>query len=215
MITSRSLVMFFFTYRLNIQHYHSAEQSRCTVMINDNFNSCESSEGKDRLNTNFEIPTCRNNAICRRAFNISYIQLIPYYDMKDLIGEMIDFCCGRCAAMRVVHNFSHTYQTNMNVLSTSDFVFPVLGMTSSQQMYGFHFVPIVQAPDTLYITLGKKSPKEIITNLITTCANMWPLVLISVLLSLISGFVAWCGETWNNTQEFPRAFHVGLFQGMF
>ena len=32
-------------------------------------------------------------------------------------------------------------------------------------------------------------------------------------MALISGFVAWSFETWNNAEEFPRPFLVGLFEG--
>ena len=41
----------------------------------------------------------------------------------------------------------------------------------------------------------------------------WPLVCASLILALLSGFVAWILDTWINEEEFPRPFLVGVFEG--
>lgn len=42
---------------------------------------------------------------------------------------------------------------------------------------------------------------------------MWPLLVICLMLVLVSGFIAWLIETWNNEEEFPREFLIGWLEG--
>ena len=43
--------------------------------------------------------------------------------------------------------------------------------------------------------------------------GLWSLISASLLLALLSGFIAWILDTWTNEEEFPRPFLVGLFEG--
>ena len=46
-----------------------------------------------------------------------------------------------------------------------------------------------------------------------SCLDLYPLIVISLLMAVISGFVAWLMETWNNVEEFPRPFLSDWFDG--
>ena len=55
----------------------------------------------------------------------------------------------------------------------------------SEQLHGYHFIPIFDAPSAYYITEKNTSPKETLFNLIYACAELWPLLLICLLMALI------------------------------
>ena len=44
-------------------------------------------------------------------------------------------------------------------------------------------------------------------------SNLWPLFLLSMLMVILAGFLAWLTETWSNEEEFPRPFIRGWFEG--
>ena len=114
------------------------------------------------------------------------------------------------------HNFIHTRRiiTSLTFLSTGnyDLVFPVLAKSSLPKVDGFYFQPIYDAPGVYYFTEGISSVK-MSQKLLLACQNLWPLLTICLLLAVISGGIAWSIETWANEGEFPRPFHVGLFEG--
>ena len=59
----------------------------------------------------------------------------------------------------------------------------------------------------------KISSKEVLNHLIKSCTNLWPILVICLLLCVIAGFPVWVIETWTNKAEFPRPFVFGLFEG--
>ena len=52
-----------------------------------------------------------------------------------------------------------------------------------------------------------------LVQLITSCLDLYPLIIICFLMAVISGFCAWILETWHNKDEFPRPFVIGWFEG--
>ena len=55
--------------------------------------------------------------------------------------------------------------------------------------------------------------KDVFQDIILGCVNMWPLLTICLLLSLIAGFIVWILDTWDNSAQFPRPFPHGLVEG--
>lgn len=187
-----------------------------------NFDDCvwneekekEEEREKKKMNGTSMEEGCLAEQICRREFKVTLIELQPYFvQIKKQFQNMVNFCCGKCASMRTVKKYHDVSDMSMEDISNSDFVFPFLGSVSAEQFYGFHFIPIFNTPSAQYITMKKISPKEMLFKLILSCAELWPLLLICLLMALISGFVAWLLETWQNQEEFPRPFPIGLFEG--
>ena len=155
---------------------------------------------------------CKINPIqCKPLYNISYIQLMPY-DLEDFepIWEMLYYCCNDCPQGIIINIFTDFSEVNKSTIMTSDFVYPVLGPSTSTRLYGYYFVPIYDTPGAVYITTKKKVKP---TDLILACIRQWPLVLACLLMALVSGFVSWILETWLNKAEFPRAFISGWYEG--
>ena len=150
---------------------------------------------------------------CHKVYYASVVDLMPFsYHMMNAIDEMFKRCCRNSAVLCSDVSLSKMTDVNRNSILKSDIVFPVLGNTNTKIMHRYHFSPIYDAPNVYFFTM-KQSKESISKNIATACKNLWPLFTICLLLTLISGFVAWSIETRSNDDEFPRAFQVGLFEG--
>ena len=221
----RCLLIFMLTQYLSVS-IATPEQSECMAIVNDDLENCISRiddplrhEKSLRRNCNYLLQNnlsesiCINQGICLKVFNITYFghQLFANI-MRHTVLNMLDDCCNNCGACRVLYELTDISQLNSSVINSSDIIFPVLGRLLLDKLYGFHFIPIFEVPTSYYFTL-RKSNKEMMLRLISTCAHMVPFLIICLLMAFISGFIVWITEMRANQQEFPRPFHVGLFQG--
>ena len=208
MISLSPLVILFITFQSISPCYAMLEE--CNMIIHKDFENCRT---EDNTQEKIRLHSCKNTSICDRKFNISYIKITPYYEMSYMVKEMVNFCCGRCSNIIIGNIFNDDSKLNMIALATSDFVYPFLAPTSANQLYGFHFIPMIDVPSVYYITAKKQSPRDTLFNLVKACAELWPLFLICLLLASISGFAVWIIETWKNADQFSRTFCVGMFDG--
>ena len=153
---------------------------------------------------------CPDNEICKRTFNISYIYLPPY-DSGDMewIETILKKCCGTCAKYEKINNFLNITEVTPSSINSSDFIFPFLSSVTTTKLYGFYYLPYIDAPKALYVT---RTDEEI--TLFKSILQLYPLIIICLLLAVVSGFIAWIIETWSNKEEFPRAFLIGWFDGV-
>lgn len=197
-----------------LQQHGASSDDQCNIIFHINFENCRLGVNDSTVFVNKAKDNhCTANNICDREFKMTYIELEPYYMLQTEIVKMMKFCCGSCARIKVLNTFDDLSKITVDTIAGSDFIFPFLGPVDAEQLHGFHFIPIFDTPSAFYITGKKQSPKEMLFNLIRACADLWPLLLICLLMALISGFVAWILETWENTEEFPRPFYSGLFEG--
>ena len=183
---------------------------KCVSILIPELADCKEGKGLN-LTHNME---CVNNDICNKTFNVSIIRLEPLSTMlfPNFLKYMLGVCCSKCAIISVMNRFNDTRELNVSAISSSDFVFPVLGYLKSMQLYGYHYIPIMQTPDIFFIS-NMKSTRIIVESLIESSTNIWPLLVICLLMTFIVGFFIWLIETWQNKNEFPRPFFIGLFEG--
>ena len=124
----------------------------------------------------------------------------------------MNFCCGTCTKSVIVNNFTQTNTMNLSSINSSHFVFPIRGNSALKKLYGFHYIPIIEVPPTFLITKRVHS-EEILEHLVVSCSELWPLLLMCILMAIIAGFPVWLIETWINKDEFPRSFLIGIFEG--
>ena len=102
-------------------------------------------------------------------------------------------CCKGCVlAMESVH-YSNPFEfadALNNGTLTEDIIFPVLASSSTEQMMGYYFVPFFKMP-MLSVIIKRKTYSEIMTDLILSCLNLWPLLSICLMMALIAGFLMW------------------------
>ena len=211
-MTQRFIFFICTTFLTLLQSLEVTSNRQCHRITVNDFKKCVNHKKDIANNTHIEYP-CKAEDLCKRNFNVSYVKLMPYYEMKGLIDKMLDFCCGTCATRTIVNEFFDISEANITSLATSDFIFPFLGPTSEKELLGFHFIPIIGISNAYYVTLKNTLSAETLDELINTCAELWPFLLTCLMLALISGFIAWVLDTWNNKEEFPRAFYVGVFEG--
>lgn len=153
--------------------------------------------------------SCYEYEICKRQFNISYVRLEPY--SSDIVSDLLRLCCGTCVKTKEINTFLKMSEITAPNISTADLVFPVLGRADINRFYGYHFIPLIETPNIYYIT---NKEHDLMHDLLLSCVNMWPLLVICLLMIAISGFIGWLMETWVNKEAFPRPFLSGWFEGV-
>ena len=156
---------------------------------------------------------CAGNDICKRKFNISYINLPPYNTVKieglKFVQDILTKCCWPCVTYEEINNFPNITMVTAFALNSSDFIFPIVASVTTRKLYGFYYSPYINAPKALYIT---RKDDEI--TLLQIILRLGPVIIVCLLLALVSGFIAWIIETWSNKEEFPRSFLIGWFEGV-
>ena len=180
-----------------------AKQTKCIIKLD--LNTCYNTSE----NTSISHIGCQEADICQREINISHIKLEPY--SFEIVTDLLRACCGNCVNISKVKTLKKLSEVAHSSVSTSDFVFPVLGLPKTLTLYGYYFLPLVETPSIYYIT---NKSDDLIRQLIHSCINMWPLVIIFLLMIIMSGFIGWLMETWYNKSEFPRPLFVGWFEGI-
>ena len=190
--------------------------NHCVDVKNDIYKDCF----KDRisytgLNAGFksqQLPTTKCFHKCSHMnFTIMRRQLWGL-KVANIFIKMLKDCCGACASYNVTNTIYRLDEISESITNSSDVILPALGFKSSTEIYGFHFIPMLEAPIAYYFTL-KPTQQENVMNLINGVMGLWPLIVICLLLSCLSGFVIWCMERRSNGDEFPKRFHSGLFEG--
>lgn len=162
----------------------------------------------EKLSPRSNINICIDNKICNRNFTISYVEFPPY-SMAETVQLRLHACCGACVDITKIRQFKNITELNTKSLENSaDFIYPVMGSLLHPSMYGYYFIPIFPLPDYVYVTL-KLDP--VFTRLLRSINGAYPLIVICLLMTIVSGFITWLLERWFNEEEFPR----GLFKGRY
>ena len=184
----------------------------CNFVSIDVFNNCAEMNTHHTKENNIE-DMCLHESICRRTFKTSRVHKQVFsYTMFHVINSLISHCCGKCANVNIINNFTYMSEVNQFSINSSDFVYPILGRYLQNQLYGHYFIPSFDLPTAYYFTLGR-SNGMIVKDTISSCLHLWPLLIICILAAVIAGFIIWMMETRLNAEEFSRTFHVGLFEG--
>ena len=147
-----------------------------------------------------DIP-CEDIKVCQKHFKIVSIEKKPY--SPELVTDLIKTCCGSCAKSNFTQTIQKVSEITEDLMKESDFVFPVLGRQNAKSLYGYGFLPIMETPKIYYVIPRRR--KNMIGEVLKSCMNFIPLLVICLLMTTLSGFVCWAMETWSNEPEFPRS----------
>ena len=224
-------ILMYIVFQWNLFSYSSADQQRqCNIISTDVFHDCNSvtelTNEEHMVYNNTGVYTvhetnhsngegeCGNERICQKIFNIIQFPLKGFVEnVMFQILEMLRKCCGKCAKhYYLMHVFTDLSYVSESLLNSADIIFPVIGRSAAvDQLFGFHYIPVYQVPSGYYITL-KMTKVEIVIKIIKSCYNMWPMLIICILVAFIAGFIAWITERWKNDTEFPRPFFSGMYE---
>ena len=65
------------------------------------------------------------------------------------------------------------------------------------EVHGFFFIPVLEMPNAFFIT-ERKSDRERTIEMIQGVLELWPLLIICLLMALIAGGLIWVMDTWSN-----------------
>ena len=182
---------------------------KCLAILEPDFSNCKN------LKHNDEVPgECSSSKACQKHFKITAVNVEPFVDiLQHVIFNTVKTCCGACKDISRNHTeLVSSKNISLSLMNSTSFIYPVLGVKHELSIYGYHFIPIVELSSGYFVTRDV-TPKQIMARLIRSCLNLWPLLVIIVLLALISGFIMWISDTWFNKDDFPRRFVFGWLDG--
>lgn len=135
----------------------------------------------------------------------------PPYSSESLITQTLKACCGNCVKATILNTLQNISELDFNSFQQSDLIYPILGNSFKSTMYGYYFMPICPVPDFVYVT--RKLP-SVFRRLIEGIQGAYPLVVICLLMTILSGFFIWLIEMWLNEEEFSRCLFHGWFDGI-
>ena len=189
--------------------------NHCIRVKKDIYNNCTLSQRRSKYlfaGLKSQSALCHKYSKCHHM-DITLIQRQLYRTkVGNIFTKTIQECCDTCASYSITNMIQRVDEIDESILSSSDAIFPVLGYKSTTEMYGFYFIPVLEAPNAYYFTL-KPTQSEKVLHLMKGCLSTWPLIVICLLLSCLSGFVIWCMEQQKNEGQFPKRFYQGLYDG--
>ena len=183
--------------------------SKCRVIFD--IGVCSSNS---QNSSNAESSTCHRSLsglpdVCHKSYIIDFVQLEPY--TPEIVIDALKTCCGSCLRYTSGETYTSISKISPRPNATSHFIFPALGRSTAKKLYGYYFIPLIEPPSIYYVTLKGDS---VMANLIMKCLDMWPLLINCSFMVAIAGFLGWLMETWGNTDDFPRPFINGWFEGI-
>lgn len=106
---------------------------------------------------------------------------------------LVGLCCNGCYNISYESTYNNTNELIITLNKngdSSDFIYPALGKTDSTTVKGYYFLPTIEITSYTIVTL-KRSKKEVLTDLMVSSTELWPLLVICLLLALIAGFLIW------------------------
>ena len=92
--------------------------------------------------------SCRSLYRTARIYGLSLGQQIYAH-----LAEMLLNWCGSCTKYHLTKLYTRLEDLDEKVPQTFDFIYPVYADSGAKNMYGFHFVPVLNVPSAYYITL--------------------------------------------------------------
>ena len=134
----------------------------------------------------------------------------PYKSQISItLNKTLQHCCSK-----KINKTIEIKEKNISelVMGTAHFIYPVLASTEPfTVVYGHSFIPLLDPPGAFYIA---KKQRIQLSRLVQNCFQLWPLLLLTIFMSAISGFLVWVFETRDNAEEFPRPFLRGWLEGI-
>lgn len=194
-----------------------ANSRQCLVLKEDVFNNCTQSQRRSfreihKTRTYNSKERCISKA-CHDNLQITVLQG-QLYGLKvfNHFVDMLEACCANCVSYTVVKKIRRISSIDETVRHSSDVIFPIIAKPTDTSLYGFRYIPILEAPDAYLISLRITENQKLL-KMILGVLKTWPLLTVCLLLTFVSGFVIWLIERKQNSTEFPTSFRKGLLEG--
>ncbi|EDO28964.1 predicted protein [Nematostella vectensis] len=99
----------------------------------------------------------------------------------------------------------------LNGTNSTDFVFPVGAKQGIQKVYNKLFIGLLEHPGSMLLVIpGQQDPVQ---TCLETILSSWPLLALSIICTSMAGMAMWVFESLSNSEEFPRDFAKGWWEG--
>ena len=157
--------------------------SKCHVTLE--LKQCISQHHNINSSSITEKDRCEPDSICAHNFTISELDKKNVYGV-NLVEQLLRTCCGSCVKFMKKENIDEIAQLSTPEMEKVDLAFPVLGKTGQNTYHGYYYIPIIEAPKVYYVTHAND---QVLKDVIVSCLNLWPLLVVTGLMVLISGIV--------------------------
>ena len=86
--------------------------------------------------------------------------------------------------------FFNSYSADKENRTTRRVIYPIFGETFSTELYGMFFAPMYSLEEAIFMTV-KVKPEQTVYALLSGIRDLFPLLLICLLMASVAGFCGW------------------------
>ncbi|XP_001634830.2 uncharacterized protein LOC5514656 [Nematostella vectensis] len=94
-----------------------------------------------------------------------------------------------------------------------DMILPVHICEGANSYHGYPYVHLMNSPGVVLVVQKSRKRVEKTDKLVETLQEAWPVVMVTLLLTIMAGITIWALDTYKNPVEFPRSFPHGALEG--
>lgn len=169
--------------------------------------------------------TCRQGpAICPACIDVSWLVRPPFSFQGENVTEgilpallrlLLNKCCGNYSlkCWEVIYEPPETDPEQLlRRTSDSQVIFPVIVDKQEATDEKLNMISLVP-PASIAFVVPKGKRESYPKKLLMSVFEAWPVLILTILLSILAGVFLWLLDTWFNEKEFPRDFFRGSWEG--
>lgn len=196
----------------------------CLAFITFLLFSPEKSQIQAKCSSQSKGQLCRHGAkMCPACIKVSWFIRPPYTLQKQntvgilpaLVNLMLNKCCGNLTSScwEVIHRSPETDPEQLrSTVKDSHIIYPVLVDKQDMTSENRHLIGLVP-PGSIAFIVPKGEPDSYPKKLLMAVFEAWPVLILTILLSILAGAFLWLLDTWFNEEQFPRTFFRGSWEG--
>ncbi|XP_031568614.1 uncharacterized protein LOC116303242 isoform X2 [Actinia tenebrosa] len=176
------------------------------------------------LEVNISDSSCQGQVQCPACVKISWFERKPYvYRQKNktigILPEVLDLMLSKCCGNHTPSCWHlHHYEPISNPsrllfeVSNAHIVYPVIVDSQDPLENPANMIGLIPPSSISFVVLKDKResfPKKLLMSVF----EAWPVLILTLLLSILAGIVLWLAEIRANPEEFPRTFIGGAWEG--
>jgi len=135
--------------------------------------------------------------------------------LDALLRLMLSKCCGNYSlnCWEVIYEPPETdAEQLLRKARDSQVIFPVIVDKQEATNENLNIISLVP-PASLAFVVPKGKRESYPKKLLMSVFEAWPVLILTILLSILAGVFLWLLDTWFNEKEFPREFFRGSWEG--
>ncbi|XP_032219778.2 uncharacterized protein LOC5519070 isoform X1 [Nematostella vectensis] len=146
-------------------------------------------------------------------------QPVPSGIIPEILSNMLVLICETCKEFNTT-TLMYTpmpsrskRNTNPAATEMADFAFPLRESRAVKSEKDSPYIPLLEVPGFAYLTT-KKSQQVYARQVASSVFQCWPIMVLSLAMTLVVGCIIWFMETVSNPRQFQRKFYIGITEGV-